>query len=91
MLSFQLKETDLFVTHSKGESPTDDMTFSLVETDLNAIGPNNEAVKQMGRKTGTDRASDKAEVDPTEGPKTRGASKRKATESQSQPGKRQKK
>jgi Set1/Ash2 histone methyltransferase complex subunit ASH2 len=84
-----IKETELF----RHRLEDGEYQFSLADTDLTLIGPNNDAVKQVGRKAiaGVGGA-EKGDADAIEGPKTRGASKRsKANESTNQSGKRQKK
>lgn len=80
-----VKESDLFKV-----DPNDENAFALVELDMASIGPAHEAVKQIGRKVSAANNLATTLVDQSkieklaavadEGPKTRGASKRKVVE-----------
>ncbi|GMR37033.1 hypothetical protein PMAYCL1PPCAC_07228, partial [Pristionchus mayeri] len=79
-----IKESDLFKVH-----PNDENSFALVELDMASISPAHEAVKQIGRKVSaannlTTTLVDQSKIEKLaavdDGPKTRGASKRKVVE-----------
>lgn len=79
------KESDLFTV-----DPNDDNSFALVELDISSISPVHEAVKQIGKKvngannlatTLVDQSKiEKLAAAADEGPKTRGATKRKVVD-----------
>lgn len=80
-----LKEKSVFVQHND-----DDDLFALAEKNLALLGPMHEAVKQIGKRPTTERENrEPRELPPIEGPKTRGASKRRHAEAPV-PGKKQK-
>lgn len=80
-----LKERNVFVQHNDN----DDL-FALAEKNLALLGPLHEAVKQIGKRPATERENrEPRELPPIEGPKTRGASKRRHAEAPA-PGKKQK-
>ncbi|GMT16788.1 hypothetical protein PFISCL1PPCAC_8085, partial [Pristionchus fissidentatus] len=79
-----VKEADLFKV-----DPNDENSFALLELDLSSISPSHEAVKQIGRKVSTGNNLTTTLVDQSkieklatadDGPKTRGATKRKVVE-----------
>ncbi|CAD6196965.1 unnamed protein product [Caenorhabditis auriculariae] len=81
------KEKDLFL-----QKPDDPDSFALAETNLADVGPLNEIVKQIGRKSNFDKSNavalaatfdkltDESGAGSVDGPKTRGASKRRNAE-----------
>ncbi|KAI6174635.1 B30.2/SPRY domain-containing protein [Aphelenchoides bicaudatus] len=69
------KETELFAVDEK-----DDQVFALKERDLLTIGPMHKAVRNLGRRVPTQMPTATLDPEDTEGPKTRGASKRKQVE-----------
>ncbi|ULU07593.1 hypothetical protein L5515_015076 [Caenorhabditis briggsae] len=80
-----LKEKNMFVQHDD-----DDDLFALAEKNLALLGPMHEAVKQIGKRQAPERENrEPRELPPIEGPKTRGASKRRHAETPV-PGKKQK-
>ncbi|PAV70138.1 hypothetical protein WR25_24066 [Diploscapter pachys] len=91
------KESDLFKPLDSSEN-----SFALVETSLTEIGPNSEAVKQIGKKntekanlastlvSAQQTAEKSSELADADGPKTRGASKRRNAETGGGPSKKMK-
>ncbi|CAA19468.1 B30.2/SPRY domain-containing protein [Caenorhabditis elegans] len=72
-----LKEKNIFVQHND-----DDDLFALAEKNLSLLGPLHEAVKLIGKRPieRENREPRHIELPPIEGPKTRGASKRRHAE-----------
>ncbi|CAD5214371.1 unnamed protein product [Bursaphelenchus xylophilus] len=68
--------TDLFVQHEDREAE-----FTLRERDLLTIGPMHKAVRQLGKRPAASQVTSAADSnEDSDGPKTRGASKRKQVE-----------
>uniref|UniRef100_A0A8R1HWG1 B30.2/SPRY domain-containing protein n=1 Tax=Caenorhabditis japonica TaxID=281687 RepID=A0A8R1HWG1_CAEJA len=83
-----LKERNVFLQSSEDED-----LFALAEKNLATVGPLHEAVKQIGKRPVVEREfrdPRQIELPPIEGPKTRGASKRRHAEGATAPGKKQK-
>ncbi|CAI2328353.1 unnamed protein product [Caenorhabditis sp. 36 PRJEB53466] len=84
------KERNVFV-----QNESDEDLFALAEKNLALLGPLHEAVKQIqiGKRPASEREVREprhVELPPIEGPKTRGASKRRHAEGATAPGKKQK-
>uniref|UniRef100_A0A1I7UUP3 B30.2/SPRY domain-containing protein n=1 Tax=Caenorhabditis tropicalis TaxID=1561998 RepID=A0A1I7UUP3_9PELO len=85
LASTLMKEKSVFVQHDENED-----LFALAEKNLALLGPMHEAVKQIGKRPAPERESrEPRELPPIEGPKTRGATKRRHA-AEPVPGKKQK-
>ncbi|EGT41366.1 hypothetical protein CAEBREN_04175 [Caenorhabditis brenneri] len=85
LASALLKEKNVFIQHEE-----DDDLFALAEKNLSLLGPMHDFVKQIGKRQAPERENrEPRELPPIEGPKTRGATKRRHAEAPV-PGKKQK-